>query len=166
MAEKDANEVTLLAASFIRWGLGMFVLGLIIGYPPLVHYLQMALQGPNWMTSGNVTLWLGCPYAVQIGALGMVAIGAVYGLFPADELEAEARDYTALWLCVVGLLAVVIVGFVGYLVLNKLSWFLPSTFAARDKGWLYALSASAAAYVIGVALAYTSIMQITYYKAD
>jgi len=47
MAEKDANEVTLLAASFIRWGLGMFVLGLIIGYPPLVHYLQMALQGPN-----------------------------------------------------------------------------------------------------------------------
>jgi len=69
-------------------------------------------------------------------------------------------------LCVVGLLAVVIVGFVGYLVLNKLSWFLPSTFAARDKGWLYALSASAAAYVIGVALAYTSIMQITYYKAD
>lgn len=166
MAKKDLNEVTLLAASFIRWGLGLFVLGLIIGYPPLVHYLQMALQGPNWMTSANVTLWLGCPYAVQIGALGMVAIGAVYGLFPADELEAEARDYTALWLCVVGLLAVVIVGFVGYLVLNKLSWLLPSTFATRDKGWLYALSASAAAYVIGVALAYASIMQITYYKAD
>jgi magnesium-transporting ATPase (P-type) len=166
MAKKDINEVTLLAASFIRWGLGLFVLGLIIGYPPLVHYLQKALQGPNWMTSANVTLWLGCPYAVQIGALGMVAIGAVFGLFPADELEAEARDYTALWLCVVSLLAVAIIGFVGYLVLNNLSWSLPGTFAARDKGWLYALAASTAAYVIGVALAYASIMQITYYKAE
>jgi len=166
MAKKDINEVTLLAASFIRWGLGLFVFGLTIGYPPLVRYLQMALQGPNWMTSQNMTLWLGCPYAVQIGALGMVAIGAVYALFPADELETEYRDYTAFWLCVVSLLAVAIVGFAGYLVLNNLSWSLPGTFAARDKGWLYALSASAAAYVVGVALAYTSIMQITYYKAE
>jgi hypothetical protein len=166
MAKKEINEVTLLAASFIRWGLGLFVLGLIIGYPPLVRYLQMGLQGPNWMASENVTLWLGCPYAVQIGALGMVAIGAVYGLFPADELEAESRDYTALWLCIVSLLAITIIGFVGYLVLNNISWSLPATFAARDKGWLYALSASAAAYVIGVVLAYTSIMYITYYKAN
>jgi hypothetical protein len=34
MAKKDINEVTLLAASFIRWGLGLFVFGLTIGYRP------------------------------------------------------------------------------------------------------------------------------------
>ena len=39
----------------------------------------------------NAALWLASPYAVQIGALGMVAIGAVYGLLPADKLEAESR---------------------------------------------------------------------------
>jgi hypothetical protein len=166
MAKKDVNEVTLLAASFIRWGLGFLILGLIMGYPPLFRYLQAALQGPNWIASENVTLWLGCPYAVQIGALGMVAIGAVYGLFPAEELEAETRDYTAFWLCVVSILAIAIVGYAGYFVLNTISWSSLGTYSARQTGWLYALSASAAAYVIGVALAYASIMHITYYKAD
>ena len=44
MAKKDLeiDEVTLLAAAFVRWGLGLFILGLIMGYPPLIHYLQGA----------------------------------------------------------------------------------------------------------------------------
>ena len=166
MAKKDVNEVTLLAASFIRWGLGLFIIGLIMGFAPLSRYLQTSLQGPNWMQLENVTLWLGCPHAVQIGALGMIAIGAVYGLFPSDELEAESRDYAAFWLCVVSLLAVAFVGYAGYFVLNVLDFSLPGTHSAREIGWLYGLSISAAAYVIGVALAYASIMDITYYKAD
>ncbi len=37
------NEVTLLGVAFIRWGLGLFIFGLIIGYAPLVHYLHGAL---------------------------------------------------------------------------------------------------------------------------
>ena len=166
MAKKDVNEVTLLAASFIRWGLGLFILGLIMGLPPLFRFLQTSLQGPNWMQLENVTLWLGCPYAVQIGALGMIAIGAVYGLFPADELEAESRDYAAFWLCVVSLLAVAVVGYAGYVALNVLDLSLPGTHSARETGWLYGLSISTAAYVIGVALAFASIMDIAYYKAD
>ena len=166
MAKKDLaiNEVTLLAAAFIRWGLGLFILGLIMGYAPLVHYLQRAIEGPIGVPLENLTLWLGCPYAVQIGALSMIAIGAVYGLFPADKLEAESRDYTALWLCVGGLIAIVIAGYVGYFVLNTIS--LSGTQPARETVWIYALSFSAAAYLIGVALAYASILQITYYKPE
>ena len=38
------NEVTLLSAAFIRWGLGLFIFGLIIGYSPLVHYLHGVLE--------------------------------------------------------------------------------------------------------------------------
>ncbi|HUU67771.1 MAG TPA: hypothetical protein VMW57_10925 [Methyloceanibacter sp.] len=167
MAKKDANisEVTLLAAAFVRWGLGLFLLGLIMGYAPLVHYLQSTLEGHVGVPLANLTLWLGCPYAVQIGALGMIAIGAVYGLFPADELEAERRDYTALWLCIGGLIAILITGYVGYFVLNTIWRALLGTQPARETVWLYALSLSAATYLIGVALAYVSIVQITYYKA-
>jgi len=167
MTKKDRaiNEVTLLAAAFVRWGLGLFILGLIMGYAPLVHSLQRAVEGPFGMPLENLTLWLGCPLAVQIGALGMIVIGAVFGLFPADELEAETRDYTALWLCIGGLIAIAVVGYAGYFVLNTLSRSLPGTQPARETVWLYALSFSAAAYLIGVALAYVSIVQITSYKA-
>ena len=37
MATKNPriNEVTLLSAAFIRWGLGLFIFGLIIGYSPV-----------------------------------------------------------------------------------------------------------------------------------
>jgi len=113
------NEVSLLGVAFIRWGLGLFIFGLIIGYSPLVHYLHGVLERMGETTLQNAALWLASPYAVQIGALGMVAIGAVYGLLPADKLEAESRDYTALWLCVTGLAAIFVTGYLGYFILNR-----------------------------------------------
>ena len=114
------NEVSLLGVAFIRWGLGLFIFGLIIGYSPLVHYLHGVLERMGETTLQNAALWLASPYAVQIGALGMVAIGAVYGLLPADKLEAESRDYTALWLCVTGLAAIFVTGYLGYFILNAI----------------------------------------------
>ncbi len=91
MATKHSriNEVTLLGVAFIRWGLGLFIFGLIVGYAPLVHYLHGALVEMGEASLPNAALWLTSPYAVQIGALGMVSIGAVYGLLPAEKLEAE-----------------------------------------------------------------------------
>jgi hypothetical protein len=165
MAKKDLaiNEVTLLAASFIRWGLGLFILGLIMGYAPLVHFLQRAMADPVGPPLENLTLWLGCPHAVQVGALGMIATGAVFGLFPAEELETETRDYTALWLCVCGLIAITIFGYAGYFVLNA-TLGLFDTQAARETFWLYALSFSAAAYLVGIALVFVSVLQITHFK--
>lgn len=76
------NDVRLLGVAFIRWGLGLFIFGLIIGCSPLVHYLQGVLERMGETTLQNAALWLASPYTVQIGALGMVAIGAVYGLLP------------------------------------------------------------------------------------
>ena len=83
------DEVTLLGIAFIRWGLGLFIFGLIVGYAPLMHYLHGALVEMGEASLPNAALWLTSPYAVQIGALGMVSIGAVYGLLPAEKLEAE-----------------------------------------------------------------------------
>src|SRR5262245_28889542 len=57
--KKTVNEVTMLGTQFIRWGLGLFIFGLIIGYGPLAHYLHGALEevGPAFLQ--NVTLWFG-----------------------------------------------------------------------------------------------------------
>jgi hypothetical protein len=163
---KDINEVTLLSAAFVRWGLGLFIFSLIIGYGPLVHYLHGALEGRGGAPLENLALWLGCPTAIQIGALGMVAIGAVFGLFPAEELEAEKRDYAALWLCVGGLIAIFLTGYLGYYVLNTIWQTFLGTEPTREKAWLLAYSISAGAYLIGVALTYFSILDLTRYKSN
>src|SRR5215469_10115449 len=84
-----AAENARLGAGFIRWGTGLFIFGLLIGYGPLLHYMHGALEevGPAFLH--NVTLWFGCPwtlsvYMVQIGGLGMIAVGV--------SLLALARD--------------------------------------------------------------------------
>ena len=160
------NEVTLLSAAFIRWGLGLFIFGLIVGYSPLVHYLHGVLEKMGETNLQNAALWLASPYAVQIGALGMVAIGAVYGLLPADKLAAESRDYTALWLCVTGLAAIFVTGYLGYFILNAIwgtYYSVPPTFKETNVV-VIAVGLSAALYLIGVVLAYLSILHVTDYK--
>jgi hypothetical protein len=168
MAKKDLDidEATLLAAAFIRWGLGLFVFSLVIGYGPLVHYLHRTLEGHGGAPVENLGLWLGCPTAMQIGALGMIAIGAVFALFPADELEAETRDYAALWLCIGGLIAVFLTGYIGYYVLNTTFQTFLGAQPMREKAWLLVYSISAGAYLIGVALSYLSIWDLMRYKPD
>jgi len=52
------NEVTLLSAAFIRWGLGLFIFGLIFGYSPLVHHLHGVLEKMGETTLRNAALWL------------------------------------------------------------------------------------------------------------
>ena len=45
-------EASRLGAGFIRWGTGLFIFGLIIGYGPLLHYIHGAVEGdvhfPDW----------------------------------------------------------------------------------------------------------------------
>jgi len=163
MARKNPSidDVTVLSAAFIRWGLGLFIFSLIAGYGPFVHFLFGALDGYGGPPFKDVVLWLGSPLAAQIGALGMVAIGAVYGLLPADKLDVELRDYAALWLCVIGLIAIVVVGYLGYYALNTIGRSFYEGQRVRENVWLIGLGLSGAIYVVGVALAYISILHVT-----
>jgi hypothetical protein len=151
-----ADETTILGVRFIRWGLGLFIFGLLLGYGTLGHYFRAGVF-PN-----NVTLWSGtlAAYTVQVGSLGMVAIGAVYWLLPGDKLETESLDYTALWLCVAGLIAIFLTGYVGHFVVNAI-W--PSLYDTPNV-WLIAQGLSVALYLIGVVLAYLSIRHVTDFK--
>jgi hypothetical protein len=99
---------------------------------------------------------------VQVGALGMVAIGAVYWLLPGNKLETEALDYTALWLCMVGLIGIFLTGCIGYSVVNAVwpsSASMPVT--GRKYVWLIGQGLSMALYLIGVVFAYLSIRHVT-----
>ena len=139
----------------------LFILGLLLGYGPLGHYFR----GPaSVFLDNNEALWSWtlATHMVQVGALGMVAIGAVYWLLPGDKLETEALDYTAFWLCVVGLIGIFLTGCIGYSVVNSV-WPRLDTMALSVKKyiWLIGQGLSMALYLIGVLLAYLSIRHVT-----
>ena len=66
---------------FFKAGLWYFIIGIILGFGVLIHYLV----GSKYNTTGdflsNITLWFGSPLALstaylQLGGLGMGLIGA------------------------------------------------------------------------------------------
>jgi hypothetical protein len=156
--KKTVSEVTMLGTQFIRWGLGLFIFGLIIGYGALAYALRGALAFLPWMLSASM---------LQVGSLGMVAIGCVYLHLPRDDLEAEQRDLAAFWLCVAGLIAVFLTGYIGYFVVDAI-W--PSFYLAPIKAgknvWLIAQGLSILLYLIGVVLAYMSIRHVTHFELE
>jgi hypothetical protein len=81
---------------FIRWGLGLFVFGLVFGFGPWLHYMHGALEEVHEAFLRNVTLWFGCPwtlcvYVAQLGGLGMVVIGLCYLVFARDGVMPAAN---------------------------------------------------------------------------
>ena len=55
-----------LGSKFIRWGLGLFLLGFVVGFIPIVHYIHGAAAGnvgPAFLK--NVTLWWGIAFYVS-----------------------------------------------------------------------------------------------------
>ena len=169
---RTVNEVTMIGAKFIHWGLALFIFGLVIGYGPLAHYLHRALEETREAFLKNVTLWFGCPwtlsvYTVQVGSLGMVAIGCVYLHLPTDDLEVEQRDLAALWLCAAGLIATFLTGYIGYFVVNSI-WpsFYYTPVKAGKNVWLIDQGLSILLYLIGVVLAYMSIRHVTEFQVE
>ena len=115
-----ADEGVDIGIRFIRWGLGFLVFGILIGFGIIVHYVRGSQYDNGEMFMKNITLWFACPwtlsvYSVQAGALGMVAIGTMYvalgRAFPIPSQSGPA----SLWLCITGLVAVFLTGYVGYL---------------------------------------------------
>jgi hypothetical protein len=159
------DETTILGVRFIRWGLGLFIFGLIFGFGLLGYYFHGTIE--SGMLSESDARWLNYPwtlatYILQVGGLGMVAIGAVYWLLPGDKLEIESVDYTALWLCIVGLIATFLTSYVGYFVANAI-W--PSFFykpvTQGVNAWIASQALGVALYLFGVVLAFFSIRHVT-----
>ena len=110
-----------VGAKFIRWGLGLFVFGLVIGYLPMAHYAHGSFETVGEAFLKNVTLWWGCAwtlavYVAQLGSLAMIVIGLCYLVLARDGAMTSITDLERMapTLCAGGIIAEVVAGFAGY----------------------------------------------------
>jgi len=96
------------ALRFVRWGMGLTILGLITGYFPLGHYLMKDASCPAAPVDGHTIL---------LSFVGMTVFGLTYRALPgwmgsgAPPLGLVRAHF---WLAVIGILGVCINGALGY----------------------------------------------------
>jgi hypothetical protein len=148
---------------FAIWDIGLFIFGVFLSFGVIAHCI-----GARWPTGElfmkNITLWWACPWtlsvaAVQVGGLGMVAIGLT--LMLAGRLSSAAPvavGSTALWLCIVGLLGTFAVGYPGYFVFNAV-WpsFYYSPVAAGKNASLLGQATFIFVHFVGALLAFNNV---------
>jgi hypothetical protein len=110
------DSMNYWALKFVRWGMGLTVLGLVTGYFPLGHYLMKdALPScPTAPVHGHTIL---------LSFVGMTMFGLVYRALPAWMQDVEpplALIRSHFWLTVVGVLGVCLNGTIGYEALGAL----------------------------------------------
>ena len=166
MADRGTVMPAELGSKFIRWGLGLFFLGFIVGFVPIVHYMQGAVAGdigPAFLK--NMTLWWGCPavlmeYVLKTGGLGMVVIGVCYLVLPRADAAApiSGGERVAALLCLGGLLGALVYAVVGYVVCNLIwpNFFFAHVEMGKDV-WLAGQGIGIAFYVSGIAFAFGGI---------
>jgi len=151
-----------LGSKFARWGLALFLLGLIVGFIPILHYMLGAIAGdvgPAFLK--NMTLWWGCPavlmeYALKTGGLGMVAIGLCHLFFPraGGTAPVSGGERVAPLLCLGGLIGALVYAAVGYVVFNSIwpNFYFEHVETGKDV-WLAGQGIGIAFYVLGIGIA-------------
>ena len=162
-----------VGTKYVRWGLGLFIFGLVIGYGPWLHYMHGALEEVQPAFLKNVTLWFGCPwtlptYVAQLGGLAMAVFGLCYVVLGRDGAITPVTDgeRVAPTLCAVGILAEFVLGYPGYFVVNAV-WpnFYFTPIAAGKWTWLGVQGVCIGIYVVGVMCSYSGIKRSTYVLA-
>ena len=173
MAVTAATPVEV-GTRYIRWGLGLFVFGLMIGYGPWLHYMHGALEEVQPAFLKNVTLWFGCPwtlptYVAQLGGLSMVVIGLCYLAFAREGAmpSVGGGERMAPALCALGILSEFVFGYPGYFAVNAI-WpnFYFTPIQAGKWTWLGIQGVCILIYVVGVMCAYGGIKRASYVAAS
>jgi len=156
---------------FIRWGLGLLVFGIFIGFGIIGHYIKGAQYATGDMFMHNVTLWFACPwtlavYTVQGGSVGMILIGTMYLALGRSFQVPDREGQTSLWLCIAGLICVFLTGYVGYFVVDHF-WpaFYYTPVAEGKNVWLVAQALSIALYWLGVIGVLLNVRKVTHQVA-
>ncbi len=155
-----------LGWKFIRWGLGLFITGFVVGFIPILHYMvgaQSGGVGPVFLK--NVTLWWGCPavlaeMTLKIGSLGMLAIGLSYlaAVRQGASPSISGNERIAPTLCAVGLIGELVTAGVGYVVGNKI-WpnFYFEPVQAGKNMWLAVQGLSILVFTVGACYAVAGV---------
>jgi hypothetical protein len=108
-----------LGAKYIRWGFGLFVFGLVVGFIPLVHAMHGSFEPVDAAFLQRITLWWGCEltlavFVAQIGGLAMIVIGLCYAVLARDGATTSltAAERIAPVLCATGIIAEFVAGVV------------------------------------------------------
>ncbi len=163
---------------FVWWGLWFFIVGIFLGFGVLIHYLVGSSYDNSPYFLSNITLWFGSPLALssgflQVGGLGMAIVGGLYMMISkcrtiTDTTSTEATSYrtsdlkehkhthccTSLVLCIVGLIALIVTGYIGYYIINYI-WpgFYYAPIVAGKNLWLILQGLSILVYFIGIIMA-------------
>ena len=162
-----------IGGRFIHSGFWMLLLGMLMSFGMVLHYVANISPsfGPEFLKT--ITLWYACPWTLSIavvlgGALGMIAIGAVYAILGRTDpaVRVEGLERSALSLCTFALVAIFLTGFVGYFAVNRI-WpnFYYSPIKDGKNLWLLMQLACMVAYTIGVFLAFNGIRRISHAMA-
>jgi hypothetical protein len=149
---------------FVKWGLGLFTFGVFASFGIIAHYCVGARWPTGELFMQNITLWWACPWtlavaSVQIGGLGMVAIGLTRIVLARVSPQRDGvSDDLAFWLCAIGLIGVFLVGYPGYFAFDAV-WpaFFYSSTAVGKNTWLLSQAFFVAVYFAGVVLAFGEI---------
>src|SRR5262249_44436310 len=159
-----------VGSTYIRWGLTLFIFGLVVGYGPWLHYMHGALEEVQPRFLKNVTLWFGCPwtlptYVAQLGGLAMIVLGLCYVVLGREGVMASitGAERMAPSLCAVGIIAEFVLGYPGYFAVNSV-WpnFYFTPIDAGKWTWLGMQGACIAIYIVGVMCSYGGIRRATH----
>src|SRR5262249_12197689 len=116
-----------LGARFIRAGFWLLLLGLLMSFGMVLHYVVGAQYPTGDQFLKNVTLWYACPWTLSTavvlgGSLGMVAIGAVNAILGRQTTDGRTSgmEEATLAICTVALVAMFLTGYVGYFVIDAM----------------------------------------------
>jgi hypothetical protein len=155
---------------FIRSGFWLLLLGFLMSFGMVMHYVVGAQYPAGEGFLRNVTLWYACPWTLSTavvlgGALGMIAIGAIYAVLGRSERPArvEGVERVVLPLCMFALLAMFLTGYVGYFVVDAI-WptFYYSPVPEGKNVWLFMQLACMVVYAVGVLIAFNGIRRASY----
>jgi hypothetical protein len=164
MSQRTAGQALRLGVRFIEWGLGLGVFGLVLSFGIIAHYLHGAQHPTGEEFLKNIGLWFACPwtlsvYVIQLGSLGMVVFGTVFLVVGKTFPEAEVGPARlGFWLCVTGLFAIIVTGYVGYFVVDAIwhEFYYKPVYEGKAV-WLLAQTACVVCYLAGVILVWRDL---------
>lgn len=162
-----------IGGRFIRSGFWMLLFGMVMSFGMVLHYVANISPpfGPEFLKT--ILLWYACPWTLSTavvlgGALGMIAIGAVYAVLGRIDpaIRVEGLEKSALLLCTLALIAIFLTGYAGYFVINRI-WpdFYYSAVKDGKDVWLLMQFACMVVYTIGVFLAFNGIRRASHAMA-
>jgi len=158
---------------FIRSGFWLLLLGFLMSFGMVLHYVVGARYdtGPEFLK--NMTFWYACPWTLSTavvlgGALGMITVGTVYAVLGkmVSGAHVAGLETTALTLCTLSLIAIFLTGYVGYFLVDR---FWPGFYYTPIKDgknvWLFMQLACMVLYAAGVFLAFNGIRRTSHAMA-